>query len=40
LPSRPTGEAITGHIVALLRENPDRDACLRRLREAGVVSAW
>ena len=30
---RMTGEQITGHIVRMLREDPDRDAWLRRLRE-------
>ena len=34
---RITGEAIPGHIVELLRQDPDRDQWLRRLRETGAT---
>ncbi|HYO07947.1 MAG TPA: hypothetical protein VER17_03170 [Tepidisphaeraceae bacterium] len=36
IPRQITGEAIVTNVVALLRENPDRDEWLRRLRHSGA----
>ena len=37
IPQRISGEAIPGQIVAMLRQDPDRDQWLRRLRESGAT---